>query len=88
MIDLIQFPSPHVPIEDYSHIIVGDEVMVAEIIVESIVMMKSKKSPLPRVKMETNLVPKSFFLMVTVLWFMKTSVPMGSGFFPYIRSLA
>jgi hypothetical protein len=47
MIDLIQFPSPHVPTEDYSHIIVGDEVMAVEIIVESTPMMKAKKSPSP-----------------------------------------
>jgi hypothetical protein len=47
MIDLIQFPSPHVPIENCSHIMVGDEVMVAEIIVESMAMMKAKKFPSP-----------------------------------------
>jgi hypothetical protein len=45
MIDLIQFPSSHVPTEDYSHIMVGDEVMDVEIIVESMVMMKVNKSP-------------------------------------------
>jgi hypothetical protein len=45
MIDLIQFPSPHVPTEDYSHIMVGDKVMVVEIIVESMVMMKATTSP-------------------------------------------
>jgi hypothetical protein len=33
MIDLIHFPSPHVPIEDYSDIMVGDELMVVDIIV-------------------------------------------------------
>jgi hypothetical protein len=33
------------PIEDYSHIMVGDEVMVVEIIVESLMMMKATKSP-------------------------------------------
>jgi hypothetical protein len=48
MIDLIQFPSPHVPTEDYSHIMVGDEVMVVEIIVESMVLMKAAKSPSPK----------------------------------------
>jgi hypothetical protein len=47
MIGIIQFPSPHVPIEDYSHIMVGDEFMVVEIVVESMVMMKAKKSPSP-----------------------------------------
>jgi hypothetical protein len=45
MTDLIQFPSPHVHIEDYSHIMVGDEVMVVEIVVESMMMMKAMKSP-------------------------------------------
>jgi hypothetical protein len=34
MIDLIKFSSPHVPTEDYSHIMVGDKVMVVEIIME------------------------------------------------------
>jgi hypothetical protein len=48
MIDLIQFPSPHVPIENFSHIMVGDEVMVVEIIVESMVLMKAAKSPSPK----------------------------------------
>jgi hypothetical protein len=47
MIDLIQLPSPHVPTEDYSHIMVGDEVMMVEIITESVVMMKAKKSYYP-----------------------------------------
>jgi hypothetical protein len=47
MIDLIQLPSPHVPTEDYSHIMVGDEVMTVEIIMESVVMMKAKKSSYP-----------------------------------------
>jgi hypothetical protein len=46
MINLIQFPSPHVPTQDYSHIMVGDKVMVAEIVVESM-MMKVAKSPSP-----------------------------------------
>jgi hypothetical protein len=36
-----------VPIEDYSHIMVGDEVMMVEIIMESVVMMKAKKSSYP-----------------------------------------
>jgi hypothetical protein len=45
MIDLIKFSSPHVPTEDYSHIMVGDKVMMVVIIVESMVMMKAKKSP-------------------------------------------
>jgi hypothetical protein len=45
VIDLIQFPSPHVHIEDYSHIMVGDEVMAVEIIVDSMVIMKAKNSP-------------------------------------------
>jgi hypothetical protein len=44
-IDLIQFPSPHVPTEDYSHIMVGNEVMVVDIVVESMVMMNAVKSP-------------------------------------------
>jgi hypothetical protein len=44
MIDLIQFSSPHVPTVDYSHIMVGDEVMVVEIIVKSM-MMKAAKAP-------------------------------------------
>jgi hypothetical protein len=40
MIDLIHFSSsPHVPTKDYSHIMVGDEVMAMEIIVESMAMM-------------------------------------------------
>jgi hypothetical protein len=39
MIDLIQFLSPYVPIEDHSHI------MVVEIVMESMVMMKAAKSP-------------------------------------------
>jgi hypothetical protein len=46
MINLIQFPSPHVPTQDYSHIMVGDKVMVVEIVVESM-MMKVAKSPSP-----------------------------------------
>jgi hypothetical protein len=33
-----------VHIEDYSHIMVGDEVAV-ELVVDSMVMMKAKKSP-------------------------------------------
>jgi hypothetical protein len=33
-------------LEDYSHIMVGDEVMVVEIIMESMGMMKAKKSPI------------------------------------------
>jgi hypothetical protein len=49
MIDLIQFPSPHVPIKDYSHIMVGDEFMVVEIIVElMMMMMKAAKSLSPK----------------------------------------
>jgi hypothetical protein len=32
-----------VPTEDYSHIMVGDEVMLGEIDMESMVMMKAKK---------------------------------------------
>jgi hypothetical protein len=43
-IDIIQFPSPHVPTEDYSHIMVGDEVMVVEIVVEWMLMRKATKS--------------------------------------------
>jgi hypothetical protein len=39
MIDLIQFPSPYVPTEDYSHIMVGYEFMAVEIVMESIMMM-------------------------------------------------
>jgi hypothetical protein len=34
-----------VPTEDYSHIMVGDEVMTVGIVVESMAMMKTKKSP-------------------------------------------
>jgi hypothetical protein len=34
--------------EDYSHIMVGDEVMAVEIIMESMAMMKAKKSPSPK----------------------------------------
>jgi hypothetical protein len=48
MIDLIQLPSSHVPTEDYSKIMVGDEVMVVEIVVESMTMIKAKKPPLWR----------------------------------------
>jgi hypothetical protein len=44
MIDLIQFPSYYVPTKDYSHMMVGDEVMAVEIIVESMAMMKTNKS--------------------------------------------
>jgi hypothetical protein len=47
MIDFIQLPLPYVPIDDYSHIMVGDEVMTVEIIIESVVMMKTKKSSYP-----------------------------------------
>jgi hypothetical protein len=36
-----------VPIEDYSHIMVGDEVVLVEIIMESMMMMKAAKSPSP-----------------------------------------
>jgi hypothetical protein len=36
-----------VPTEDYSHIMVGDEVMPGEIDMESMVMMKAKKYPSP-----------------------------------------
>jgi hypothetical protein len=36
-----------VPTEDYSHIMVGDEVMMVEIIMGSVVMMKAKKSSYP-----------------------------------------
>jgi hypothetical protein len=43
MIDLIQSPLPHVPTEDYSHIMMGDEVMVVEIMMLSM-MMKATKS--------------------------------------------
>jgi hypothetical protein len=38
MIDLIKFSSPHVPKEDYSHIMVGDKVMVVVIIMELMVI--------------------------------------------------
>jgi hypothetical protein len=48
MIDLIQFRSCHVPIEDYSYIMAGDEFMVVEIVVELVVMMKVAKSPSPQ----------------------------------------
>jgi hypothetical protein len=43
MIDLIQSPSPHVSTEDYSHIMMRDKVMVADIIMLSM-MMKAAKS--------------------------------------------
>jgi hypothetical protein len=33
-----------VPTKNYSHIILGDEVMAVEIVVESMEMMKAKKS--------------------------------------------
>jgi hypothetical protein len=46
MIDHIQFPSPHVHTEDYSHIMVVDEVMVVEIVVKSMMMMKRQNPPL------------------------------------------
>jgi hypothetical protein len=46
MIDHIQFPSPHVHIEDYSHIMVVDEVMLVEIVVKSMMMMKRQNPPL------------------------------------------
>jgi hypothetical protein len=45
MIYLIQFPSPHVPTKDYSHMMVGDEIMAVEIVVESMSMMNTKKTP-------------------------------------------
>jgi hypothetical protein len=44
MIDPIQFPSPHVLIEDYSHMMVGYKVMAVEIVVVLMVTMKTKKS--------------------------------------------
>jgi hypothetical protein len=44
MIDPIQFPLPHVLIEDYSHMIVGYKVMAVEIVVVLMVTMKTKKS--------------------------------------------
>jgi hypothetical protein len=34
-----------VPTDDYSHIMVGDEVMVVEIIMDSMMTMKEVKSP-------------------------------------------
>jgi hypothetical protein len=61
MIDLIQFPSPHVPKEDYSHMMMRDENMAVEIIVASMVMMLAKKFPLPRVEREKNVIPNPCF---------------------------
>jgi hypothetical protein len=34
-----------VPTDDYSHIMVGDEIMVVEIIMDSMMTMKEVKSP-------------------------------------------
>jgi hypothetical protein len=48
MIDLIQFSSPHVSKDDYSYMIVGDEVMAVEIMVELMAMMTKKNSPSPK----------------------------------------
>jgi hypothetical protein len=48
IIDLIQFSSTHVPIEDYSHILIANEVMVVEIFVDSMVVMKVKNSTSPK----------------------------------------
>jgi hypothetical protein len=45
MIDLIQFPSTHVPIEDYLLMMMGDEVMVLELFVDSMAVMKVKSYP-------------------------------------------
>jgi hypothetical protein len=46
MIDLIQSPLPHVPTEDYSHVMMGDEVMVVEIIHHVVDDDKAAKSSL------------------------------------------
>jgi hypothetical protein len=46
MIDPIQFPSPHVLIEDYSHMMVGYEFMVVETVEVLMVTVKMKKSSL------------------------------------------
>jgi hypothetical protein len=48
MIDLIQLPSPYVPIDNYSHMMAGDEVTEVDIIVGPMVMMKTTKSPSPK----------------------------------------
>jgi hypothetical protein len=66
---------------------VGDEIMRVEIVVDSMAMMKAK-IPLSGVERETNLVLKTLFSMVMVLWFAKSSVLLGIGFFSYIRSHA
>jgi hypothetical protein len=48
MIDLTQLPSPHVPIDNYSHIMAGYEVTEVEIIMGPMVMMKTTKFPSPK----------------------------------------
>jgi hypothetical protein len=45
MIDLMQFPSTHVLIEDYSLMMMGYEVMAVEIFVDSMAVMKMKNFP-------------------------------------------
>jgi hypothetical protein len=57
---------------------VGDEIMTVVIVVESMAMMMLK-IPLSGVEREreTNLVSKTLFSMVTVLWFAKSSVLLG-----------
>ena len=47
MIDLIQFHPPHMPTEDYSHMVMGDEVMAGEIVVVMMVMKMASNFPSP-----------------------------------------
>jgi hypothetical protein len=53
----------------------GDEVMAVEISVDLMAVMKVKNSLSPK----WRLIPKPLFSMVTMLWFMKSSVLLGKG---------
>jgi hypothetical protein len=75
MIDLIQFPSTREPIEDYSLMMMGDEVMAVEIFVDSMAVMNVKNSP----SSKWRLIPKPLFSIVMMLWFMKSTVLPGKG---------
>jgi hypothetical protein len=80
MIRIIQFLSPHVLTEDYSHIMVGYEVMVVEIVLKSMVTMKAKKSPSPESREGDQSGPKILIFLSTVLYFAKIFMPLGLGF--------
>jgi hypothetical protein len=83
MIDLMQFPSTHVLIEDYSLMMMGDEVMAVEIFVDSTAVMKMKNFPSLKWRQISD--PKTLVSMVTMHWFMKSSVLLGKG--PTIKRL-